>query len=189
MFSSMPDYRRFAEAALQRLRKDHTRKTCTRWERMLLNVVLVAGLWGVPLYARWVVLSDIDRPADVAEGIVGKWRAMDGSHFSIAFNTDGQFALSWKETLVETARYWFNDGDQNEIVLAEFRQQPGDRLIEGEKMCWFRVSLAGKKLSTAFSSNSLDEHLRFMPNLHGQWHINGEDLNLVVLSAVFERVE
>ena len=186
MFSSMPDYRRFAEAALQRLRKDPTRKTCNRWERMLLNVVLVTGLWGVPLYARWVVLSDIDRPEDVAEGIVGKWRATDGSHFSIAFTAEGQFVLSWKETIVETARYWFNDGKQDEIVLADFREPPDERPIEEEGMWWFQVFLEGKKLSITHS-HSLHEQWRRRVPWHSSRQIEGERFDL--LPAVFERAE
>ncbi|HTU93171.1 MAG TPA: hypothetical protein VMF69_24035 [Gemmataceae bacterium] len=187
MFSSLPDYSRFAEATIQSLREERIRKTADRFDRMFFNVVILAAVWGGLLYTRWFVLADIERAEHVPETIVGKWRTTDGSHFSIAFTSDGQFVLAWKETIVETARYWFNDGDQKEIVLSDFCKQPGDRLIDGEKMCWFRVSLAGKKLSTSFSWLSYDERFRKKANSHEYWKIKGEELTLP--SAVFERVE
>ena len=122
MFSSLPDYRRFADAALKRFRKDNKREPSNRLGRMMLNLVLLAGLWGLPLYARWIVLADRnstnstsenitkttpETKINISEAIVGKWRPVDGSHFSITFTRDGKFVVSWKETIVETAHYQF----------------------------------------------------------------------------------
>jgi hypothetical protein len=74
MFSSLPDYRRFAEADLQRLRKDHKRNPSNRLGGMMFNLVLLAGLWGVPLYARWFVLSNITSTHPLPEAVLGEWR-------------------------------------------------------------------------------------------------------------------
>jgi hypothetical protein len=185
MFPSLPDYRRFAEATIRRTRKDRRRKT-DRPARMLFNVLLLAGLWGVPLYARWVILADIGTPKHAHGTIVGTWRATDGSHFLITFTADGQFKLLWQDTIIETARYWFNDGNQNEILVSDFREQPGDRLVSNEEMWWFRASVEGAKLSITHSF-SLHEQLRRKFPWHGHRQIEGKRLKL--LPAVFERVE
>ncbi len=195
MFSSLPDYRRFAEATIRCIRKDQKRGNFDRPARMMFNVLLLAGLWGVPLYARWVILADIDkdfsiplREPDPAQGtIVGKWRATDGTHFLITFTKDGQFILSWKETILQTARYWFFEENEEEIVIDDFREQPGDRLIEGNEKWWIRATVKGENLSTTLSF-LVNEHVRHEPPV---WHkhpqMDGEHLKL--LSAIFERVE
>jgi hypothetical protein len=189
MFSSLPDYRRFAEAALQRIRKDHKQKSSHRLSGMLFNILLLAGLWGLPLYARWVVVPDIHRSTSEPPSLIGKWQAMNGSHFSITFSADGQFVVSWKETVLETARYWFADRDQKDVLLFDFRKQPGNQPLAEEKRCWFSVSFAGKRLKTAISLFSVDEfdRDRIKPESLAHWEMEGEALRLYL--ADFERVE
>jgi len=196
MFHSIPDYRRFKEDAVQRVRKDRQRTSPDRLGRMLFNVMLLAGLWGVPLYARWVILADIDKqiakpeqPPEEAQGtIVGKWRATDGTHYSITFTKDEQFILSWKETILETAHYWFFEEDEEEIVIDAFHEQPGDRLIVGDEKWWFRATVKGEKLSTSPTFRILD-HFRHepLPAWHKHRQMDGEEMKL--LPAVFGRVE
>ena len=41
--------------------------------RMLLNLLLLSGLWGMPLYARWLVLADQAMDQPLSEAVVGKW--------------------------------------------------------------------------------------------------------------------
>jgi hypothetical protein len=72
MLPSLPDYRRFAEATIRRIRKDRKRRT-DRPARMLFNVLLLAGLWGIPLYGRWLMLSDTDITQDLPEAVLGRW--------------------------------------------------------------------------------------------------------------------
>lgn len=185
MFSSLPDYRRFAETTIRRIRKDRKRMT-DRPAVMMFNVLLLAGLWGVPLYARWLILANNDRSEHVPETIVGKWRTTDGSHFSITFTADGHFELSWKEAIIETARYWFRDKNQHEAMIADFREQPGDRVVEGEEKWWFRVIIERNKLSTTFSI-SHREQVRKQTIWHRYPEIDGKRFRL--LPAIFERVE
>jgi hypothetical protein len=190
MFNSIPDYRRFAEATIQGVCKDRQRTSPDRLARMLFNVILLAGLWGVPLYARWVILADIDKdiakPEQAQGTIIGKWRATNGTHFSITFTEDGQFVLSWKEIILETATYWFHQGNQELIVVADFREQPGDHLVEGDDKWWFRASVEAQKLSLSHSF-TLHEQFRRKVSWHKHPQRDGEVLKL--LPAVFERVE
>ena len=186
MIFSLPSYRRFAEASMKHLRKDDGRATSDRLGAMLFNIALLASLWGVSLYARCLVLSNVNNRARAFEHFVGTWRTTDGSHFQITFTRHGQFVLSWKGTIVETADYWFNDGNQNEVVISDFFEQPGNRAV-GNEMCWLHVSATREKLSTKISF-SLDEQWRKTASWHGHWQIEGETLSLA--SPVdFERVE
>lgn len=187
MIFSLPSYRRFAEASIDRLRKDERHATTDRLGVILFNILLLAGLWGTPFYARWLVQSNVIGRAKAVEhlNLIGTWRTTDGSHFRITFTRDGQFVLSWKRTIVETASYWFHDGNPNEVVMSDFFEQPGNRAI-GEAMCWFHVSATEEKLSTTFSF-TLDEEWRREVPKRSLWKIGGEKLSLN--ATVFERVE
>ncbi len=182
---SLPRYRRLSEEDLARLDKDDPRNPSHRLQSALLKILLLAGLWGLPFYSRSVVLSAIDEKR-ASETVVGKWRTTNGSHFQIAFTLDGQFVLSWKETIVVTARYWFHEGDENEIVLSEFRKLD-ERVEKGtvteSEMCWFRASWAKGKLSTTPVFNR--ESDRDRPG--AWWRIGGESLSFS--TAVLERID
>lgn len=141
MFSSLPDYRRFAELALPRLRKDNEREPSNRLGSMMLNVVLLAGLWGVPLYARWIVLSDLSLSSNLAAEILGKWRIGDASY--LEFTAHHQLRLIVNETLKETAHYRII-GDVLEV--SRFTLQPENRTLEINQQN-YRVSIHGNQLA------------------------------------------
>lgn len=133
MFSSLPDYCRLAESVLPRLRKDSEQRTPNRLRRMALNLVLLAGLWGLPLYARWMVLADRNPPQEMSdslsqhpsEDILGKWRK-DESNSILEFSRKGELRLIGQQEVVESADYRIV-GD--ELEVSGFRQQPDDRLL------------------------------------------------------------
>lgn len=185
MIFSLPSYRRFAEASIYRLRKDDGRVTPDRLGAIFFNIVLLTGLWGIPLYARWLVQSNVNSRSRAFESIVGTWRTTAGSPFQITFTRDGQFGLSWKGTVIETASYWFHEGNLNEVVMSDFCEQPGNRAIRNA-MCWFHASATKEKLSTSFSFNFDEQRQREVPK-RSHWKIEGEELSLI--STVFERVE
>jgi hypothetical protein len=185
MIFSLPSYRRFAETSINRLRKDDGHATPDRLGAILFNIVLLAGLWGIPFYARWLVQSNVNSRSRAFESFVGTWRTTAGSPFQITFTRDGQFVLSWKGTVIETASYWFHEGNLNEVVMSDFFEQPGNRAI-GNAMCWFHASATREKLSTTFSFNFDEQWRRAVPK-RSYWKIEGEELSLI--STVFERVE
>jgi hypothetical protein len=186
MIFSVPRYRRLSEDDLARLNKDDPRNPTRRLQSALLNILLLAGLWGVPLYGRSVVLSAMNEPKSALEAVVGKWRPTNGSHFQIAFTSEGQFVLSWKETVVATARYSSHEGDKHVIVLSDFRKLD-ERVEQGaipeDGMCWFGVSWGKGKLSITYAFDWESERIR--PG--AGWRIGDERLALPF--AFLERIE
>jgi hypothetical protein len=175
IFSSLPDYRRFSDAALQRLREE--RSTADRFAGVLFNLTILAGLWGAPLYARWMILS---------ESILGTWRTLDGSQFRITFTEDGRFILGWKGIPVETADYRFDNQGKSRVVLSHFRAQFSDVKHSLGQECWFDISLTENAL---YLRRSLD--FRDNPRPGRVWEVGGEHLELPPKqgqSLVLERV-
>lgn len=123
IFSSLPDYRRFSDDALKRL--SDGRSTADRLAGMLFNLAILAGLWGAPLYARWVILSDIQETKGLPEAVLGRWPVGDNS--LLEFTPDQQIRLFWHGALIETADYRIS-GDMLEI--SNFKLQPGDHDLE-----------------------------------------------------------
>jgi hypothetical protein len=186
MIFSVPGYRRLSEEDLARLRKDDPRNPARRLQAAFFNILLLAGLWGLPLYGRSVVLSAMDERKSAPEVIVGsKWRTTDGSDFQIAFTSEGQFVLSWKEAVVATARYSFHEDEENVIVLSDFHkldERVEQGAMEEDGMCWFWVSWKNGKLST---TRVLDR--RHRPRPEAGWQIGGERLTLPGVDL--ERIE
>jgi hypothetical protein len=141
MFSSLPDYRRFAEADLQRLRKDHKRNPSNRLGGMMFNLVLLAGLWGVPLYARWFVLSNINPTQPLSEAVVGEWRRDE--KWTLSFTRTEELQLIEEESIFETAHYQIL-GDK--LLVSGFTRQPDNRLLPVESQC-YQISVRGHRLS------------------------------------------
>lgn len=194
MFSSLPDYRRFGETVLQRMHKDPKQPSSNRLVERTFNILLLAALWGVPLYARWVVVPYIHRPkieSPSSPSIVGKWKTTKfGNHFSVTFTEDGQFVVSWKDTVLETARYSFADDNQHILVLENFRKQPGDLPFADKPRCELSVSVESKKLSTRLfwdDAEKLRRNPQWFKDWHGDWKFEGEALTLGLTD--FERVE
>lgn len=153
MFSSLPDYRRFAESALPRLRKDHERETSNRIGGMAFNIILLAGLWGVPLYARWMILSDRNPTQNLSTEVLGKWRK-DDSHI-LEFTRRGELLLILirNKVVVESADYRIA-GDVLEV--SGFTQQPENRLLPVNQQR-YQLFLRGDRLlikpaTTGFTS-------------------------------------
>ncbi len=125
MFSSLPDYRRFAESSLRRLRKDQKRTTSGRLGRIVFNLVLLAGLWGLPLYARWMVVSEMNATLPLSSSLLeGEWRGDDGS--VLLFAPSKELRLIEKGTMIESADYRIVD---DELEIGGFMRQPGDRFL------------------------------------------------------------
>jgi hypothetical protein len=122
MFPSLPNYRRFAETTIQRIRKNRKRKT-DRPARMLFNVLLLAGLWGVPLYARWMILSDLNVIQVLSEEVLGKWEMDNKGHKRILEFTLKQLRLIQNKAITESADYQIV-GDA--LWVSSFKSQPGD---------------------------------------------------------------
>lgn len=161
MSYSLPDYRRFAEAALQRLRKDHTRKTSNRWERMLLNVVLVAGLWGGVLYARWLIPSDVNPAQNLPVALFGKWQSeWLGDRGFLEFTPNHQLLLVRNGKMIESADYQIV-GDV--LMISGFTDQPSGRDLELQSQC-YRISIHGSQLTINAADigfTRVPEHLQF----------------------------
>jgi hypothetical protein len=156
MFSSLPDYRHFADSALQRLGNDPERKPSTRFGGMVLNLVLLAGLWGLPLYARRIVLSDRngsesthesttkttpESRVNLSEDIIGKWQSAGANY--LEFTANQQLQLIQNEELIETADYRIV-GEVLEV--SSFKLQPGDRDLEINQQK-YRISIHGDQLA------------------------------------------
>jgi hypothetical protein len=123
MFSSLPDYRRFAESALRRLRKDQKRTTCGRLSRIVCNLVILTGLWGLPLYARWMVVSEMNATLPLSWSLLGgEWRSDDGS--VLLFTWGDELRLIVNGTMIESANYRIVD---DELEIGGFMRHPGDR--------------------------------------------------------------
>ncbi len=157
IFSSLPDYRRFSDAALKRLSEE--RSTADRLAGMLFNLAILAGLWGAPLYARCVILSDLQSPKDFSNTIRGTWRTTNGSHFVITFTEQGEFLVSWKGRLVDSTRFWFDEKNANVVLLGILGEQIRDHkgvLVN----CGFQEAVKGDRL---FVKRSYDELLLARP--------------------------
>lgn len=170
IFSSLPDYRRFSDAALERLRDG--RSTVDRIAGMLFNLAILAGLWGAPLYARCMILSDVQAPKDFSESLRGTWRTTDGSHFVITFTEQGEFRVSWKGRLIDSSRFWFDERSANVVLLGLLGEQIRDH--KGVFVnCGFWGTVKGDRL---FVKRSYDELSQARPGY--VWEVEGERLEL-----------
>jgi hypothetical protein len=125
MFASLPEYRRIAEAVIPRLRKDPHRTISNRFAGKLLSLALLAGLWGLPLYARWMVLSDRNPPLPLSEAVLGEWRSDDRN--ILAFNRLNQkLWLSQDGVIIESANYRIQG---EELEVSGFIRQPDNLLL------------------------------------------------------------
>jgi hypothetical protein len=172
IFSSLPDYRRFSDAALERIRQDDGRKTFDRLAAMLFNLAILAGLWGAPLYARWMVLSDMHETKSLSEVVLGRWRVGDTS--LLEFTLDQQIRLFWHGALIETADYRII-GDMLEI--SNFKLQPGDHELELNQQ-YYQIALRTGQLIVTPSTSGftpVPEHAQWeesrlrliLPHFHG----------------------
>jgi hypothetical protein len=170
IFSSLPDYRRFSDAALERLREG--RSPADRFAGMLFNLAILAGLWGAPLYARWVILSDIQETKGLPEAVLGRWLVGDKS--LLEFTPDQQIRLFRDDALIETADYRII-GDT--LQISNFKLQPGDHELELNQQR-YQISLrAGQLIVTPSTSGftPVPEHAQWeegrlrliLPHFHG----------------------
>jgi hypothetical protein len=151
MIFSLPSYRRLSEADLARLRRDDERYPFNRVVRMLLNLLLLSGLWGMPLYARWIVLPDIVgvETKNLPKAILGEWWSDRkfgewwNEHKAVVELTAAQqVRLFWEGALIETADYRIVE---NVLEVSDFRSQPVDhRLLVNPQR--FQISIHGNQL-------------------------------------------
>jgi hypothetical protein len=143
MFPSLPDYRRIAEATIQRIRKDRKRTT-DRPARMLFNVLLLTGLWGVPLYARWMILSDMNVAQVLSEDILGKWLIGEkGARGFLEFTPKRQLRLIQNNgVMIESADFEIVGGA---LWVSNFKSQPGGHLLPTDHQC-YQISIRDDQL-------------------------------------------
>lgn len=146
MIFSVPRYRRLSEDDLARLDKDDPRNPSRRLQSALLNILLLAGLWGIPFYGRSVVLSAMNEEM-LRKDIIGKWLTSGGG--LLEFTPNERVRLSYDKRVVESAYYSFVGGDIVEI--GGFRQQPGDHYMAVEPQ-WYQISIQGGQLLTVMPS-------------------------------------
>ena len=140
MIFSLPSYRRLSEADLDRLSRDEDRNSSNRIARVLFNLLLLAGLWGVPIYARWVFLSDVVGTKSLPNAMLGKWWKDDEVY--LEFTADQQIRLFWKGAMIETADYRIF-GDMLEV--SDITRHPGDRHLSVNPQ-HYRISIRGHQL-------------------------------------------
>jgi hypothetical protein len=139
-FCSMPDYRRRFATALQRIRKDDDSQISNRIVRALSHILILAVLWGVPLYGRWMLLSARSAGPSLSAAVIGKW----GSERSfLEFTPDHQIRLFDDAELIETASYEIA-GDV--LQISDFKLQPGDEELPLNQQC-YRISIVGDQLT------------------------------------------
>ncbi len=127
MFPSLPNYRRFAEATIQRIDKARKRKSSGRPARMLFNVVLLAGLWGLPLYGRWMILSGMNTTQCLPEAVLGRWLIGEkGERGVLEFTPKKQLRLIRNRAIIESADYEII-GDS--LWVSDFKSQSRDHLL------------------------------------------------------------
>jgi hypothetical protein len=119
MVFSLPSYRRLSDADLHRLRNNSEQQTSTRLTRILFNILLLVGLWGLPLYLRSFVSSKPFDTIDPHEAIIGRWQDVDHSSYVLEFTRDGAFHLSRDGIVKRTAHYRFNE--RGDVVLYEIK--------------------------------------------------------------------
>jgi hypothetical protein len=138
MIFSLPSYRRLSEADLQRLRKDGERRTSTRGARILFNILLLVGLWGLPYYLRSLVASSPSGTIDPREAIIGKWQDVNDSGYVLEFTRDGGFHRSRSGIVKQTAHYRFNE--RGDVVIYD-RKPPLviDHREEVDAQCRYTV--------------------------------------------------
>ncbi len=158
MLPSLPSYRRFAEATIQRINKARKRKSSDRPARMLFNVVLLAGLWGIPLYGRWMILTAMNPTQALTEAILGKWRIGKEGSWSFFEFTPKQLRLVGKKgEMIESADY---DIAGDVLMLFAFKLQPGDHDLEIGQQC-YQISIRGDQLTVTPSNagfTPIDRH-------------------------------
>jgi hypothetical protein len=147
MFSSLPDYRRFAETALQRLRTDAQQKTSRRVSGIVINVALLAGLWGLPLYARRIVLTDLNSTPPLPEAIVGEWQVDQRN--SLVFKRDHELRLIQNDALIELADYRIVE---DVLEVSGFSRWPDNRPLP-VVLQRYRISIRGHHLIVTSASN------------------------------------
>jgi hypothetical protein len=115
MIFSLPNYRRLSEADLHRLRKDGEPQASTRLARMVINLLLLAGLWGLPYYLCSQVASGPSDTIDRHEAIIGRWQRVDDSDYDLEFTGDGAIHQSRDGIVKWTAHYRFNE--RSDVVI------------------------------------------------------------------------
>jgi hypothetical protein len=170
MLSSLPDYRRFAEADFQWPRKENDRKTSDRFERMFFNVVLLAALWGGPMYARWMILSDMNITdnitqvplevvlGDLPEAVLGEWRF--GAESFLEFTPNHQLELIGSRGIIESADYQIV-GDV--LKISGFKRQPDNLDLAIVEQC-YRISIRGGTLIITPSDSGFTPFDRHTPS-------------------------
>lgn len=140
MIFSLPSYRRLSDLDLARLRLDDERNPSWRAGRMLLNLLLLSGLWGMPLYARWLVLADQARDQPFSEAVLGKWWL--GDRAILEFTPNRHLRLCGEKGLIETAEYQIvNDT----LWVDDFKRQPGDVALLVKAQC-FQITIRDNQL-------------------------------------------
>ncbi|MGH7168893.1 MAG: hypothetical protein ACRELF_01065 [Gemmataceae bacterium] len=140
MIFSLPSYRRLSEVDLDRLRRDEDRDSSNRVARVLFNLLLLMGLWGVPLYARWVLLSDVVGAESLPKAALGKWWKDDKA--VLEFTADQQLRLIQNGALIESADYWMLGDTLN---VSDFKSQPGNHRLPVSRQC-FHISIRDDRL-------------------------------------------
>jgi len=172
MIFSLPSYRRLSEADLERFRNAGDQQSSIRVARALFNILLLAGLWGAPLYARWCVLSDMKETPSLSEAVLGQWRYGDKS--LLEFTSDQQIRLSQDGMMIETASYRIV-GDVLEIY--DFKLQLGHHDLEINQQR-YQISILDENLivrPSAIGFTPVPEHTQWersglrmvLPQFHG----------------------
>jgi hypothetical protein len=127
---------------------------------MLFNVVLLAGLWGIPLYGRWMILPGVNPTQALAEAMLGKWQiGKEGSRSFFEFTPKQLRLVGKKGETIESADY---DIAGDVLMLSGFKLQPGDRDLEIGHQC-YRISIRGDQFTVTPSDAG------FMPIHRHDW--------------------
>ena len=152
---SLPNYRRLSDADLDRLRRDNDRNSSSSVARILFNLLLLAGLWGVPLYARWMLLADVIGAESLPKAILGEW--WDDRHHGewwnadkavLEFTTDQQIRLFWGKALIETANYRIVG---NTLEVSNFIHHPDGRHLTVNSQ-HYQITIYGNRLNVSPST-------------------------------------
>jgi hypothetical protein len=155
MIFSLPSYRRLSQADLDGLRKDSDQTNAARVSRVLLNILLLTGLWALPFYLRSLVLPEQSDTINPSEAIIGRWQLSTGDGQAIEFTSDGEFQLSRGGIVELTAHYRFDQwGD---VVLYDLNPPPiFDHKETADAQYRFTISFTGNELTLTAPRQQLD---------------------------------
>lgn len=125
MISLLTHFRRLSEVDLQRLRSSGQQRAA----RMGLNLLLLAGLWGLVLYLRALALPEPAGARYPPRAILGQWQAAITSRSTIEFTHAGVFRLMREGIIKRTAVYRFDE--RGNIILYALSAGPNHLSDDG----------------------------------------------------------